>query len=63
MVLALNSDDILDIDLDRLAQCAQHTVCVAHPRLPFGRVSEIDGFATFEESRFAGLGECRVVRF
>ncbi|MEK7619577.1 MAG: NTP transferase domain-containing protein [Patescibacteria group bacterium] len=49
MVLALNSDDILDIDLDRLAQCAQHTVCVAHPRLPFGRVSEIDGFATFEE--------------
>lgn len=49
MVLALNSDDILDIDLELLSQCREHTICVAHPRLPFGRVKESDGFATFEE--------------
>lgn len=48
-VLVLNGDDIVDIDIAMLAQCAHNTICVAHPRLPFGRVCEKDGCALFEE--------------
>lgn len=48
-VLALNSDDMLDLDLVRLSESTEHTMCVAHPRLSFGRVREVEGYAAFEE--------------
>jgi NDP-sugar pyrophosphorylase family protein len=48
-VLALNCDDITDIKLSRLTKLKENTICVAHPRLPFGRVVEKDGYAFFEE--------------
>jgi len=48
-VLVINSDDITDIPIDSLEPMSEHTICVAHPRLPFGRVLEKDGYAVFEE--------------
>jgi NDP-sugar pyrophosphorylase family protein len=48
-VVVLNCDDITDISLAALAGKEAHTICVAHPRLPFGLVKEKDGFAVFEE--------------
>lgn len=48
-VLVLNGDDITDIPIDVLEQKNEHTICVVHPRLPFGRVLEKDGYAVFEE--------------
>lgn len=48
-VLVLNADDVTDIDLRPLAVSREHVLCVAHPRLPFGRVHERDGYAQFEE--------------
>lgn len=48
-VLVLNCDDLTDIDLSQLDQGTEHVICVAHPRLPFGRVLEKDGYAVFEE--------------
>ncbi len=48
-VLVLNGDDLTDIPIDVLEQKKEHTICVAHPRLPFGRVLEQDGYAVFEE--------------
>ncbi len=48
-ILVLNCDDIADIDLGALAGAGEHTICVARPRLPFGRVREQDGYAIFEE--------------
>ncbi|MBI4600081.1 nucleotidyltransferase family protein [Candidatus Uhrbacteria bacterium] len=48
-VLALNGDDITDIPVDVLEKMTEHVICVAHPRLPFGRVVEKDGYAVFEE--------------
>lgn len=48
-VLVINGDDITDIPVDVLEQKSEHTLCVAHPRLPFGRVLEQDGYAVFEE--------------
>ena len=48
-VLVLNADDVTDIDLRALAAGREHMLCVAHPRLPFGRVHERDGYAAFEE--------------
>lgn len=48
-VLVMNADDVTDIDLATLSRGNEHLLCVAHPRLPFGRVHERDGYALFEE--------------
>lgn len=48
-VLVLNADDVADINIRALAETPEHTLCVAHPRLPFGRVHERGGYAVFEE--------------
>jgi len=49
IVLGLNCDDITDIDLFKLQQRGANSICVAHPRLPFGLVKEKDGYADFLE--------------
>ncbi len=49
LVLVLNCDDIADIDLKRLEKYNDNTVCVAHPRLPFGLVNNYCGYAEFSE--------------
>lgn len=48
-VIVLNCDDITDINLENLKSYNCNTICVAHPRLPFGLVKEENGFAAFEE--------------
>lgn len=48
-VLVVNCDDITNISVGELETLPEHTICVAHPRLPFGRVLEKDGYAVFEE--------------
>ena len=48
-VVVVNCDDITDISLQELQAKNEHTICVAHPRLPFGLVKEKNGFAIFEE--------------
>ena len=47
--IVLNCDDITDIDISKLQECRENTVCVAHPQLQFGRILEKDGYAIFEE--------------
>ena len=37
-VLVLNCDDITDINPAALESYAEHIICLAHPKLPFGRV-------------------------
>jgi mannose-1-phosphate guanylyltransferase len=54
-VLVFNSDDITNIDIDRLSQANENTICVTHPRLPFGRVNEMNGYAQFEEKPFLDI--------
>ena len=48
-VLVLNCDDITDMNIKELEKKEENTVCVAHPRLPFGLVKEEMGYAVFEE--------------
>ncbi|MEM0473356.1 MAG: nucleotidyltransferase family protein [Candidatus Aenigmatarchaeota archaeon] len=49
-VLVLNCDDIADIDIASLYSRQRNTICVAHPRLPFGLVKQGDsGYAEFVE--------------
>ena len=48
-VVALNCDDLTDIDIKLLGKKSENTVCVAHPSLHFGRVTEKNGYAVFEE--------------
>ena len=48
-VLVTNCDDITDIDISRLSEVKENTICIAHPRLRFGRVKEEKGYASFEE--------------
>ncbi len=48
-VLVLNCDDITDIDLAKLNELKDNTICVAHPQLPFGLVKENNGYAEFLE--------------
>lgn len=48
-VLVLNCDDITDIDISKVASCKENSICVAHPQLPFGRVIDSGGYASFEE--------------
>ena len=48
-VLVLNCDDLTDIDVKKLEEKGENTICVAHPSLHFGRVAEKNGYAVFEE--------------
>jgi len=48
-VLVLNCDDVTDIDIPKLVNFRENSICVAHPRLPFGRVIDRGGYASFEE--------------
>ena len=48
-ILALNCDDLTDIDVSHLAKSAEALICVANPRLPFGLVKDREGYAHFEE--------------
>ncbi|MFA7308537.1 MAG: nucleotidyltransferase family protein [Patescibacteria group bacterium] len=48
-VLVLNCDDITDINLKTLEEIRENSVCVAHPMLPFGLITEKDGFGQFVE--------------
>ena len=48
-VLVLNCDDLTDINIKRLEEKRENTICVAHPSLHFGRVAEKNGYAVFEE--------------
>jgi len=48
-VIALNCDDLTDIDLNELSKIKENTICVTNPRLPFGRVVDDKGYARFEE--------------
>lgn len=48
-VIALNCDDVTNIDLDKLEEIKENTICCAHPRLGFGLIGEKDGFAEFVE--------------
>jgi len=48
-VLVSNCDDLTDIGIKKLEEKRENTICVAHPSLHFGRVSEKDGYAVFEE--------------
>lgn len=48
-VIVLNCDDITDIKIEELAKNKESTICIAHPRLPFGRVLDNNGYAKFEE--------------
>ncbi|MFC2016621.1 NDP-sugar synthase [Chloroflexota bacterium] len=48
-VVALNCDDITDMDISKLQKLKENTICIAHPRLQFGRITEKKGYAVFEE--------------
>ncbi|MBI2523358.1 nucleotidyltransferase family protein [Candidatus Woesearchaeota archaeon] len=48
-VVVLNCDDLTDIDIKKLKEKREDTICVAHPSLHFGRVAEKNGYAVFEE--------------
>lgn len=48
-VVVLNCDDITSMDIQKLQEQKENTICVAHPQLPFGRILEKDGYAVFEE--------------
>ncbi|MBS3052708.1 MAG: nucleotidyltransferase family protein [Candidatus Aenigmarchaeota archaeon] len=48
-ILVLNCDDITDINISKLSKIKENTICVAHPRLPFGLVKEKNNFAFFVE--------------
>ena len=48
-VVVLNCDDITDIDIKKLQELKENTICVVHPQLPFGRIIEKGGYAFFEE--------------
>jgi NDP-sugar pyrophosphorylase family protein len=49
IVLSLNCDDITDMDLEKLESFGANAICVTHPQLPFGLVSEENGYAKFIE--------------
>lgn len=48
-VIVLNCDDITNIDLSKLQELKENTICVAHPQLQFGQITEKNGYAVFEE--------------
>ncbi len=48
-VTALNCDDVTDMDISKLQKLKENAICIAHPRLQFGRITEKKGYAVFEE--------------
>ena len=48
-VVALNCDDVTDMDVSKLKEKKENTICVAHPVLQFGRIREKNDYAEFEE--------------
>lgn len=48
-VLVLNADDLTDISLEKMSETRENTICVCHPRLPFGLVRANKGYAEFVE--------------
>ena len=48
-LLVQNGDDITNINLEELSKKKENTICVANCRLPFGRITEKNGYALFEE--------------
>lgn len=48
-MIALNCDDITDMDISKLQKLKENTICIAYPRLQFGRITEKKGYAVFEE--------------
>jgi NDP-sugar pyrophosphorylase family protein len=48
-VVAFNCDDVTDIDIKKLSKIGENTVCVAHPQLQFGQITEKNSYAVFEE--------------
>ena len=48
-VVVLNCDDLTDIDISRLQENKQNTLCVARMHLQFGVIKEKNGYAAFEE--------------
>lgn len=48
-ILVLNCDDMVDIDIAKISKFKENTICVAHPKISFGIVNEVHGYATFEE--------------
>lgn len=48
-VVVLNCDDITDMDILKLQKLKENTICIAHPQLQFGRITEKKGYAVFEE--------------
>jgi NDP-sugar pyrophosphorylase family protein len=48
-ILVLNCDDVTDIDIKKIMKLQENTICAAHPQLPFGLITEKDGFAEFKE--------------
>jgi NDP-sugar pyrophosphorylase family protein len=48
-VIVLNCDDITDINPLKLQKIKENTICIAHPQLQFGRITEKKGYAVFEE--------------
>ena len=54
-IIALNCDDVTDIDVAKLAKLDGNYVCVSHPRLPFGLVTrDENGYARFVEKPILG---------
>lgn len=52
IVLVLNCDDFANIDIKAFLETSknnENVICAANPRLDFGRVMEIKGYAVFEE--------------
>ena len=48
-VIVLNCDDITDIKISKLQKLKENTICISHPQLRFGRITEKNGYAVFEE--------------
>ncbi len=48
-VLVLNADDLTNIPLKKLCEAKENTICICHPRLPFGLVKSVNGYAEFVE--------------
>jgi NDP-sugar pyrophosphorylase family protein len=48
-VVALNCDDVTDMDISKLRKLKENAICIAHPRLQFGQITEKKGYAIFEE--------------
>ena len=46
-VLVLNCDDLTDINIKKLGEKGENTICVAHPSLHFGRFAEKNGYSFF----------------